>query len=148
VPADHVTHNRTFWNSDADAYQAAHGDFLARHPMAWGGFRMPESELDVLGDVRDTDILELGCGGGQWSAALQRIGVRPVGLDVSYQQLRHARRASDTLPLLIADAERLPFTDARFDVVFCDHGAMSFCDPDRTLPEVARVLRPGGLFAF
>jgi SAM-dependent methyltransferase len=148
VPADHVTHNRTFWNSDADDYQAAHGEFLARHPMAWGGFRIPESELDVLGDVRGTDILELGCGGGQWSVALQHIGARPVGLDVSSRQLRHARSASESLPLLAADAERLPFADATFDVVFCDHGAMSFCDPARTLPEVARVLRPGGLFTF
>jgi len=148
VPADHVAHNRTFWNSDADDYQAAHGDFLARHPMAWGGFRTPESELDVLGDVRDMDILELGCGGGQWSVALRCVGARPVGLDVSYRQLLHARRASALLPLLTADAERLPFADATFDVVFCDHGAMSFCDPARTLPEVARVLRPGALFTF
>ena len=35
-----------------------------------------------------------------------------------------------------------------FDVVFCDHGAMSFCDPYRAVPEVARLLRPGGRFAF
>ena len=35
-----------------------------------------------------------------------------------------------------------------FDVVFCDHGAMSFCDPYRTVPEVARLLRPGGRFVF
>jgi SAM-dependent methyltransferase len=47
-----------------------------------------------------------------------------------------------------ADAERTPFADASFDVVFCDHGAMTFADPSRTVPEVARVLRPGGLFAF
>lgn len=148
MPADHVTHNQSFWNTDADDYQAAHGEFLARYPMAWGGFRAPESELQVLGDVRDTDMLELGCGGGQWSVALRHMGARPVGLDVSYRQLLHARRASDSLPLLAADAEGLPFVDASFDVVFCDHGAMSFCDPARTLPEVAHVLRPGGLFTF
>jgi SAM-dependent methyltransferase len=33
-------------------------------------------------------------------------------------------------------------------IVFCDHGAMNFADPYRTVPEVARLLRPGGLFAF
>ena len=47
-----------------------------------------------------------------------------------------------------ANATSAPFRDASVDVVFCDHGAMSFCDPYRTVPEVARVLRPGGLFAF
>ena len=47
-----------------------------------------------------------------------------------------------------ANAERVPFADESFDVVFCDHGAMTFADPYATVPEVARVLRPGGRFAF
>ena len=47
-----------------------------------------------------------------------------------------------------ANAERTPFPDASFDVVFCDHGAMTFADPYLTVPEVARLLRPGGGFAF
>src|SRR4029077_7060427 len=89
-----------------------------------------------------------GCGGGQWSVALEGIGARPVGLDVSREQLRHARRGSKSLPLLLSDAERLPFHAASFDIVFCDHGALNFCDPATTLPEVARVLRAGGLLAF
>ena len=53
-----------------------------------------------------------------------------------------------TFPIVNASAERLPFADASFDIVFCDHGAMSFADPERTVPEAARVLRPNGLFAF
>ena len=51
-------------------------------------------------------------------------------------------------PLVHASAEAVPLPDASFDIVFCDHGAMSFADPYRTVPEVARLLRPGGLFAF
>ncbi len=42
----------------------------------------------------------------------------------------------------------MPVADASFDIVFCDHGAMSFCDPAQSVPEVARLLRPGGLLAF
>ena len=49
---------------------------------------------------------------------------------------------------MCASGEAVPFADASFDVVFCDHGAMSFCDPYRTVPEVARLLRPGGRFVF
>jgi SAM-dependent methyltransferase len=52
------------------------------------------------------------------------------------------------LPLLCASGESLPFRDASFDLVFCDHGAMSFCDPDRSVPEAARVLRPAGRLVF
>ena len=145
---DYIEHNREFWNNDAADYQAAHGDYLTQHPLAWGGFRKPESELNVLGDVRGKDMLELGCGGAQWSIALRATGARAVGLDLSREQLRHARQGSASVPVLVSNAEQLPFASAVFDVVFCDHGAMSFCDPALILPEVARVLRPGGLLAF
>ena len=52
------------------------------------------------------------------------------------------------MPLVCASGEAVPFADATFDLVFCDHGAMSFCDPDRSVPEVARLLRPGGRLVF
>ena len=51
-------------------------------------------------------------------------------------------------PLVHGSAEATGFPDASFDIAFCDHGAMSFADPYRTVPEAARLLRPGGLLAF
>ena len=87
---DHVRRNRAFWDADADDYQAAHGDVLARHPKAWGVWRIPEHELDVLGDTSGLDVLEYGCGAAQWSIALAQDGARAVGLDQSRAQLRHA----------------------------------------------------------
>jgi SAM-dependent methyltransferase len=148
VTPDHVSHNRQFWDADADAYQDAHGDGLARAPLAWGAYRAPESELQVLGDVHGLDVLELGCGAAQWSVALAGLGARVVGLDLSAAQLAHARDASPTLPLVLANGEQLPFADAAFDVVFCDHGALSFCEPGVIVPECARILRAGGTLAF
>ena len=144
--------NREAWNSDSDAYQHRHASDLGRRPMAWGVWRIPESELNVLGDVRGRDILEYGCGAAQWSIALANEGARSVGVDLSDRQLVHARRlaseAGVQLSLVQADGELLPFVDASFDVVFCDHGVMTFCNPDRTVAEAARLLRPGGLLAF
>jgi SAM-dependent methyltransferase len=149
----HIRLNREAWNGDADAYQAKHDRQLSRRRgPGWGVWSIPESKLRILGDVHGKDVLELGCGGAQWSIALARMGARPVGLDLSERQLAHARRLADRsgvrLPLVHASAERVPFRDRSFDVIFCDHGAMSFADPRSTVPEAARLLRAGGLLAF
>ena len=98
------------------------------------------------------DVLEYGCGAAQWSMALAARGARAVGVDLSDRQLVHARRlvreAGVKVQLAQAAGELLPFCDATFDVVFCDHGVMTFGDPQRTLAEAARVLRIDGLLAF
>ncbi len=144
--------NRTFWDADADDYQAFHGDALAAAPAAWGVWRIPEADLGLLGVVDDRDVLELGCGGAQFGTALAHRGARVVGLDLSVGQLRHAAArvtaAGVRLPLTCATGTALPFAAASFDLVFGDHGALSFCDPDRAVAECARVLRPGGRLVF
>jgi SAM-dependent methyltransferase len=145
----HEHTNRAFWDADADDYQAVHHSTIARDPRAWGVWRIPETEVDGLGPVAGLEVLEYGCGAAQWSEALADDGARVVALDVSRAQLRHATPAVISgARLLCASGEAIPCADASFDVVFCDHGAMSFCDPERALPEVARVLRPGGRFTF
>jgi SAM-dependent methyltransferase len=152
----HVRINRARWNRDADDYQRRNAPQIQQQAftgdIAWGLWAIPESQLGVLGEVAGKHVLELGCGGAQWSAALARRGARPVGLDLSERQLGHARRLQQQtgvrFPLVHADAERVPLADGRFDLVFADHGAFSFADPYRTIPEAARVLRPGGLLAF
>jgi SAM-dependent methyltransferase len=144
--------NRAFWDRQADEYQERHREFIGRPEPRWGMWQVPESELGVLGDVADKDVLELGCGAAQWAILLAQQGARIVGLDNSERQLEHARErmaaAGVEFPLVHSPAESLPFADASFDVVFCDHGALSFADPLVVVPEVARVLRPGGLLAF
>lgn len=150
---DHIAHNRAFWDDDAAAYQREHGAALAAAPMAWGAYRIPEADLGVLGldirnEARDATLLELGCGAAQWSVALASHGHRVVGLDVSHAQLGYARDADPKLPLALASGEQLPFRAESFDVVFCDHGALSFCDPDLILAECSRILRVDGILAF
>jgi len=150
---EHAARNRAMWDGYSDEYQSKHGEQLADSGgLAWGTTQVAESELHVLGEVAGKDVLEYGCGAAQWSIGLAKLGARPVGLDLSARQLEHARElmaaAGVDFPLVHASAESVPLPDASFDIVFCDHGAMTFADPYRTVPEVARLLRPGGLFAF
>jgi SAM-dependent methyltransferase len=144
--------NRAFWDRQSDEYQERHREFIGRAELRWGMWQLPEAELGVLGEVAERDVLELGCGAAQWSILLAKQGARIVGLDNSARQLEHARErmaeAGVGFPLVHAPAESVPLPDPSFDVVFCDHGAMTFADPLLVVPEVARLLRPGGLFAF
>jgi SAM-dependent methyltransferase len=57
--------------------------------------------------------------------------------------------AGTAVPLIQADARELPFAPSSFDVAFTAFGALPFVpDPWRVHAEAARVLRPGGLWAF
>src|SRR5262249_48292397 len=151
--SEHARKNRAMWEASSDKYEQHHeADLSGENALAWGLWRIPEAELHILGEVTGKDILEFGCGAARWSIALAQRGARPVGLDISSRQLQHARRlmqkAGVDFPLIEASAEDVPLPDASFDIVFCDRGAMGFCDPLRTVPEAARLLRPGGFFAF
>jgi SAM-dependent methyltransferase len=144
--------NRAHWDRESDEYQARHREFINRPEPRWGIWQIPESELGILGDVAGKDLLELGCGAAQWSILLAKQGARPTGLDNSQRQLEHARRlmndAGVEFPLVHSSAEEVPLPDRSFDVVFCDHGAFTFADPHKLVPEAARLLRTGGLLAF
>ena len=149
----HLGRNRSFWNRTSASYDRRHAPELSgRRALSWGLWRVPESRLQLLAPVRGRRILELGCGAARWSIALARRGALGVGIDLSDAQLAIAtqlvRAAGSSVELVHGSAEDLPFGPGRFDVVFCDWGAMTFADPRRVVPEVSRVLRPGGRFVF
>src|ERR671925_1910219 len=91
-PSEQALRNRAHWDRTSDEYQDRHRGFINKPEPRWGIWQLPESELQVLGDVSGKDVLELGCGAAQWSILLARRGARAVGLDNSARQLEHARR--------------------------------------------------------
>jgi SAM-dependent methyltransferase len=150
---DDVRVNRTSWEADSADYQERNAAQLNRWDrLGWGIWDIPEDEIGALGDVDGLDALELGCGAAQFGIRVAMRGAHVVGLDVSANQLAAAGplmvETNALFPLVQASAEELPFDHDSFDVVFCDHGATTFTDPRVTVPEVSRVLRPGGLFVF
>ena len=149
---DHERGNRDLWNRQSDWYQAGRGQPISAAPDAWGAWRIPESQLHLLPDVHGRDVLELGCGGGQWSVWLAEKRANVTGIDILERQLEHARdlleRKQVAARLVACSAESLPFGDSSFDLIISDHGAVSWADPARTVPEAARVLRLGGRLIF
>ena len=145
--------NRQLWAVVNERFtDAAAEPMWERTDMVWGLFAVPDRVLGVLGDVRGLDVVELACGTAYFAAWLARAGATPVALDLSSEQLATARRLQHRLgprfPLVQADAQRIPLASGRFDLVVSEHGAAAWCDPERWLPEAARVLRPGGRLAF
>lgn len=141
----------------------------ARHPTTFVnyGFARPEDSADgdpsrfgrelyaaVAGarDLAGKDVLEVGCGRGEGSAfVFERFGPRSLtGVDLARAAVRHAARShrSPGLSFRVADAERLPFPDATFDVVLNVESSHCYPHMSRFLAEVRRVLRPGGLFLY
>jgi len=150
---DHLVRNREAWNRLAGEYAEAAEIAWDRDEPTWGIFNVPESRLHLLpDDLTGRDAVELGCGTGYVSAWMMRRGARVVGLDNSPAQLATARRMQErhglSFPLLLAAAEDVPLPDASFDFAISEYGACIWADPDRWLPEAARLLRPGGELVF
>jgi SAM-dependent methyltransferase len=150
---DDIRANLASWEADSADYQQRHSALLNRWDrLGWGIWSISEDDIHALGDVEGLDALELGCGAAQFGIQVAMRGANVVGVDFSANQLAAAGPNMDAtgvrFSLVRANVEELPFADATFDLVFCDHGAVAFTDPTVTVPEVARVLRPHGRFVF
>jgi malonyl-CoA O-methyltransferase len=102
---------------------------------------------------RPQSILDLGSGTGYAARLLARRyrDARVVGLDLAEAMARTARRRRGWFrrrgQFVCADAERLPFANASFDLV-ASSLTLQWCDPAAVFAEVLRVLKPGGLWVY
>ena len=151
--SDDLAVNRALWTVvNAEFTDTRAHDAWAATDFVWGLFEVPERELCVLGECPDLDVIELGCGTAYVSAWLARLGARPVGVDLTPAQLDTARRCQEhfglPFPLIEANAEDVPLPDGSFDLAVSEYGASVWCDPERWIPEAARLLKPGGRLVF
>lgn len=151
--AESARANRRWWDSAAEDYQAEHGDFLGDARFVWCPEGLDEESVRLLGDVRGRRVLEVGCGAAQCGRWLVSQGAAVVSMDLSAEQLAHARRLCAAtridVPLAQADAAQLPVRSESVDVACSAFGAVPFvADSAAVMHEVARVLRPGGRWVF
>ena len=129
-----------------------------RQQATWsaGDYAQVGSRLQIVGetlcealDLRaDERVLDVAAGNGNAALAAARRFAQVTASDYVPALLDGARRRAeaDGLPMQFhaADAERLPFDDASFDVVLSTFGVMFTPDQERAAAEMLRVLRPGG----
>jgi len=132
-PADPSTHALSFAGV-ADAYERARPSY-------------PDEAATWLAGTDPGRVVELGAGTGKLTAGLLSAGHRVVATDPLEPMLRHlSRTVPDAVPLR-ARAEQIPVRSRWADVVVSAQ-AYHWFDLDRALPEIARVLRPGGRIAL
>jgi SAM-dependent methyltransferase len=112
----------------------------------------PEAELHVdfvakhLGERCPGAVLDLACGAGRHTAALQRRGFRTLGVDLSLTLLAHMNGLSK----VAGDMRRLPFHAGSFDWVLSFFTSFGYFEQERenfrVLEEIVRILAPGGRF--
>jgi len=104
-----------------------------------------EKYKTVLANITHVDrILDLGCGTGMLLSPLERRAKLVVGVDMSAEMLRTAKKRAGRALLILADADHLPFADGSFDMVVSVTLLQNMPDPGKTVRELARVLRSDG----
>ena len=104
--------------------------------------------LDAAAIGRCHTVLDVCCGTGEAAAAAAERGATVTGLDFSEEMVAVAKAKCPSADFRAGDAETLPFDDASFDRVVNNFGTLHLEKPEQAIAEAARVLRPGGRYAF
>jgi SAM-dependent methyltransferase len=110
-----------------------------------------ETLLDVVGIRPGETVLDVGAGDGNVALRAAAAGAEVDACDLSPAMVGRGRARSAAgadIGWHVADTERLPFHDERFDIVLSSFGASYAPRALRTARELVRVLRPGGLVAL
>jgi len=102
--------------------------------------------LEPVSARRPLRVADIGAGTGKLTATLVRLGADVTAVEPDQQMLAELRRAMPEVRSVPGSAEEIPLPDASVDAVLAAQ-AMHWFDMDRAMPEIARVLTPGGVIA-
>ncbi|WP_317493855.1 class I SAM-dependent methyltransferase [Haloechinothrix sp. LS1_15] len=153
TPEEAVAASSAWWDADAEEYVDTHGAFLGDADFVWCPEGWRESDLGLLGPLAGSRVVEIGCGAAACARWLAAQGATAIGLDLSAGMLRQAAKAGERsgthIPLVRADAQRLPLATGSVDTAFSAFGALPFLPSVGTVfAEVHRILGRQGRWVF
>jgi ubiquinone/menaquinone biosynthesis C-methylase UbiE len=134
--AERLQHGASF-GAAAAAY-AEHRPDYADAAIRWA--------LEPVSSRQPVRVLDLAAGTGKLTASLVSLGADVTAVEPDPDMLAELRRQLPAVRALSGHAEEIPLADASVDAVLAGQ-AMHWFDMDRALPEIARVLTPGGVLA-
>lgn len=133
---------------DADETQRRGSSFgSVAHAYAEHRPDYPIEAVTWLTGASPANVLELGSGTGKLTHSLLALGHRVVATDPSVPMLAELNHTAPGARRVVARAEHIPLAAGVVDLVVAAT-AYHWFDPERALPEIARVLRPGGVFGL
>jgi SAM-dependent methyltransferase len=152
-------HNANFNEDTVEAENQAERDERLRHGSSFGAAAAAYAEhrpdyaeaairwaLEPVSTRQPLRVLDLGAGTGKLTAALVDLGTEVTAVEPDPAMLAELRRSLRWVTALAGSAEAIPLPDASVDAVLVGQ-AMHWFDLDRAVPEIARVLAPGGVLA-
>ena len=133
---DKVRAVRDMFDAIAPRYDLVNRIMTFRMDVGWR-----RVTVRALGLTPGSAVVDVAAGTGDLCRELDRVGLRPVGVDLSWGMLAHA---STDAPMLQADGLRMPFDDGSASGLTCGFALRNLVDLSAFVAEAARVLRPGG----
>lgn len=109
--------------------------------------------LELLGDVQDKKILDLGCGNGYFSRMLAREGANMTGVDISSDLIEIAIKKTKEQKLninyIVSDASDIKAIESnKFDIIVSNMAFMDIENIDHTIKECSRLVKDNGILLF
>jgi len=141
--------NKSGWNTVA--HQFFEGSF---NDLKYGSYGPLESDQNLLGEIRDKTILEVGCGSGHTLEYFANRGAKELwGIDLSSEQIKTAKKVVSRFDIPITLIES-PMEDIQglpidyFDIAISIYALGWTVNLEKTLINVYKSLNPGGVFVF
>jgi ubiquinone/menaquinone biosynthesis C-methylase UbiE len=119
-----------------------------------GGDQKKESAVSALPlyqsrlNLNQTNVLDIGCGNGDYGIELAKAGASVIALDLSRERMDIVKKKAAEQPiqleLVLADAQKAPFKNSAFDLILCRNVIEHVNSPEKLTAEMARILKPGG----
>ena len=129
------------WHQQANSFGAVADVYERGRPS------YPQEAIDWLIPARAQRVADVGAGTGKLTRQLRERGLDVIAVEPSAGMREELLRAVPGVPVLAGTGEQIPLADGIVDAVIVAQ-AWHWVDPERAVPEVARVLVPGGRLAL